>query len=154
MPNAKVIQTARLDNALELAVTQNWSEFMSGTRAELVHIEYQTDDHGSLEFLKVWDSDARGHWDLICEIWLRALWSNVVGMRFANDYSSPALAHALDLATADGTSNSYLPGHHRLIQVYPPNREDQVATGATPIVNPAVQSRPKDIAQQGVSNGN
>ena len=140
MTNAKVTQTARLDKDLELAVAHSWSELTSRSHAQLVHIEYQTDDHGSLEFLKVWDSNVRGHWDLICEMWLQALWSNPVGLRFANDYRSPVFTQALDRATVDGNSNSYLPNHHRLIQVYPPSEGSGVETTATLDVNAAVPS--------------
>lgn len=138
MTNLKVTQTAQLDKALESAVTHRWSELMSHSPAELVHIEYQTDDRGSIEFLKVWASNNRGHWDLICEMWLRALWSSPVGFRFANHYSSATLEQALNLATKEGSSNSYLPDHHRLIQVYPPVTGPGTDPIATVDVNAAV----------------
>src|SRR5512140_289278 len=84
MTDMKVTNMKRLDRALESAVLQHWSELLPDAPSGQVHIEYETDDKGGLEFLKIWASTVRGYWNLVCEMWLQALWSNPVGLRFAN----------------------------------------------------------------------
>jgi hypothetical protein len=117
MMDLNVIQTARLDSALKRAVIESWHELMPDSPSGLIHIEYQTGDDGSLEFLKIWASTTWGYWNLVCEMWMRALWSNALGLRFANDYHSATFAKALDLAMGQGRSDLNLANQHGLIQV-------------------------------------
>jgi hypothetical protein len=123
MANSQVTRTERLDRTLQAAVVQSWEELMPGSPSGQIHVEYQTGSNGALEFLRIWSSSVRGHWDLICEMWLQALWSNAVGLRFANNYRSAALTTALGVATQDAGPGSTLPDHQGFIQVQRPTAE-------------------------------
>jgi hypothetical protein len=82
-----------------------------------VHIEYQTGSDGALELVRIWASTVRGHWKLVCEMWLQALWSNAIGLRFANRYHSTTLADALSQATRVAGANTFLPNRRNRIQI-------------------------------------
>src|SRR5579885_468614 len=103
MTDSQVTRTERLERALEAAVLQCWKELMPvrSSGSGLIHVEYQTSSNGALQFLRVWSSTVRGYWNLVCEMWMQALWSNLVGVSFANDYRCVAFAPALRLATQD-----------------------------------------------------
>ncbi len=124
MTDLQVTDTKRLDRRLEAAVSQTWLDLLPGAPSGQFQIEYETDDKGGLEFLKVWASTIKGHWNLVCEMWLQALWSNSVGLRFANDFHSEALAASLESATREAGSTSSLCNHHGFIQVGPPVRDE------------------------------
>jgi hypothetical protein len=119
------MQTDRLDHALESAVIQSWDELMPTSTSGLIQIEYQTGDDGLIEFLMIWASTIRGHWKLVCEFWMRPLWSHATGLRFSNDYHSAAFAHTLDLVMGHENAFSKLPDQHGLTQVYPPTQEER-----------------------------
>lgn len=93
----------------------------------LIHIEYHVDALGSVEFVKVWASTVRGHWDLVCEHWMHARASYGSGLRFAN--KSEGLERMLESIMQHqeiflvGTPA----GSDRMIQVYPPTDEERVA---------------------------
>jgi hypothetical protein len=71
--NSQQEQTDRLDRSLEYAAVQSWDELMPDPASGLIHVEYQTGSDGSLDFGKVWASVCRGHWKLVCEVWMRSL---------------------------------------------------------------------------------
>jgi hypothetical protein len=119
------MQTERLDHALASTVIQSWDELMPKSTSGLIQIEYQTGDDGSIEFLMIWASTIRGHWKLVCELWMRPLWSHATGLRFSNDYHSAAFAHTLELVMGNENAFSKLADQHGLIQVYPPTQEER-----------------------------
>lgn len=81
----------------------------------LIHIEYHVDALGSVEFMKVWASTVRGHWDLVCEHWMHARASYGSGLRFAN--KSEGLENArVDYATPGDISG----GHARWLRPHDP----------------------------------
>jgi len=116
--NSQREQTVRLDRSLEYAAVQSWNELMPDPSSGLIHIEYQSGCEGSLDFLKVWTSISRGEWRLVCEAWMRPLWSHTTGLSFSNGYQSVILANALKVLTEHAFS--VLPSQNRLIQVFPP----------------------------------
>jgi hypothetical protein len=118
MTDLQVAQTKRFDDALESAVLQNWNELLPHAPSAQIHIEYETDDKGDLEFLKIWASTVRGYWNLVCEMWLQALWSNAVGLRFANDFHSAELAVEVEKATREAGADKSR-NHHGLILLGP-----------------------------------
>lgn len=118
-------QIARLDRTLEYAVAQSWDELMPNSTSGLIHIEYQTGEDGSVDFLKVWASTVRGHWNLVCELWMRPLWSHTTGLRFANNFKSPDFARALELVMGHESSFLKLSDRQGTIQVYPPSDEER-----------------------------
>ena len=68
--------------------------FIRGTQTGLIHIEYAFAPTGTLEYVKVWSSIARGHWLLACEYWTSANTFHGTGVRFDNGYEG--LAHILE----------------------------------------------------------
>lgn len=117
---AQPMQTARLDRTLEYAVVQSWDELMPDPKSGLIHIEYQTGQDGSLDFAMIWASTIRGHWHRVCEVWMKALWSHPVGVRFGSDSPPAKFAHTLKLVVGHENSFSKLPHQIGLIQVFPP----------------------------------
>lgn len=116
----------RLDRALQFVVVQAWDELMPDhPNSGLIHIEYETGGDGSLDFLKVWASTVRGNWSLVCEFWLRPLWSHATGLRFSRDYHSSGLADALGLVAGHQDRFAKLPNRAGLIQVSPPTSKER-----------------------------
>ncbi len=123
LTDSQTTQTVQLDRMLESAVVLSWDELMPNSTAGLIHIEYQSGADGSLEFLKIWASTIWGQWKLICEFWMRPLWSHATGVRFGGDYHSIDFARTLELVV--GNENvPILPNLRGLIQVYPPKDEE------------------------------
>jgi hypothetical protein len=118
--NSQREQTVRLDRSLEYAAVQSWDELMPDRSSGLIHIEYQSGCEGSLDFLKVWTSVSRGEWRLVCETWMRPLWSNITGLSFSNGYEPVMFAHAMKFLTEHEGAFSMLPSQSRLIQIFPP----------------------------------
>ena len=123
--DSQTMQPVSLDRALEYAVIQSWDELMPDRTAGLIHIEYQTGNDGVIEFLKVWSSIARGTWKLVCELWMRPLWSHAIGLRFENDFHSDALGNNLVLILGQEKSFPRLPDQVGLIQVHPPTQAER-----------------------------
>lgn len=127
--DSQVMQAARLDHALSYAVVQSWDELMPDSASGLIQIEYQTGDDGSIEFLKVWASTIRGYWKLVCEFWMRPLWSHAIGLRFSNDYHCAEFARTLEAVMGHEDAFSKLPAQHGLIQIYPPTQQERNEAG-------------------------
>ena len=127
LPNTDSLemQTISLDRALEYTVIQSWDELMPARTSGLIHIEYQTGEDGSTDFLKVWASIVRGSWKLVCELWLRPLWSHTIGFRFENNYYSEAFANNLELVIGQEENFPRIPENAGLIQIYPPTQEER-----------------------------
>jgi len=89
MPIATTTSTnaaLRLDQALEAAVVAHWNELMPGTAARgAMEIVYGTAIDHTLDYLKVFSSENRGYWNLVCEYWLKSLWSHSVGLTFVSE---------------------------------------------------------------------
>lgn len=121
--SSRTVQMVRLDRALEYAVIQSWDDLMPESTSGLIHLEYQTGADGSLDFLTILASTIRGHWSLICELWIRPLWSHATGLSFSNGYHSEAFACTLKSVIEHESSFTKLPNPHGLIQIYPPTPE-------------------------------
>jgi hypothetical protein len=121
------MQTARLDRTLEYAVVQSWDELMPDSNSGLIHIEYQTGSDGSVDFLSVWTSTIRGHWNRVCEFWMKPLWSHATGLGFSSDPHSVDFAHTLELVMGRENAFLKLPDQHGLIQIHPPTRDERSA---------------------------
>ena len=113
-------QIVLLNRLLSSAVVLSWDELMPDLTSGLIHIEYQTGNDGSLEFLKTWASTVWGEWKLVCELWMRPLWSHATGLRFGTDYHSADFARTLELVVGAEAAVSVLPNLRSLIQVFPP----------------------------------
>jgi hypothetical protein len=121
-----------LDRTLECAMLVTWSDFMRGTQTGLIHIEYSCAPTGTLEYVKVWSSIARGHWLLACEYWTSANTFHGTGVRFDNGYESEGLAHILESVMQHQNSFA-LPlnlGRQGLLQISTPTVEESAAAAA------------------------
>lgn len=58
------VASLQLDAMLADALVLYWSDLMPELTSGLIHVEYRVEPHGSVEFMKVWASTTRGHWDL------------------------------------------------------------------------------------------
>jgi hypothetical protein len=113
-------QRIQLERLLKSAVVLSWDELMSNSTLGLIDIEYQAGDDGLLDYLKIWASTIWGQWKLVCEFWMRPLWSHATGVRFASEYHSVDFARTLELVVGNESAFSVVPDLHGLIQVFPP----------------------------------
>jgi hypothetical protein len=121
-----------LERALESAIIVSWTDLMHGAQTGLIHIEYGFAPTGTLEYLKVWSSIARGHWLLACEYWMSPSKSHRTGVHFENGYQSEGLAHILEFVMQNQTTIS-LPadlGRQGLLQIKTPTPEEAMAASA------------------------
>lgn len=116
----QAMQAARLERTLKSAVVSSWSELMPDSDSGLIHIEYQTGADGMLDFIKIWASRVWGQWNLVCELWMRPLWSHVSGVRFGSEFHSVDFARALELVVGSDDTSAMLPNLHGMVQVFPP----------------------------------
>jgi hypothetical protein len=123
--STETMQDTGLDRALEYAVIQSWDDLMPNPSSGLIHLEYQIGEDGSLDYLTVWASTLRGYWNLICELWMRPLWSHVRGLRFENDYHSEKFARTLHWVMEHESLLKKTSSKHGLIQIYPPTAEER-----------------------------
>ena len=117
--------TIGLERALEYAVIQSWDELMPVSASGLIHVEYRTASDNSLDFLKIWSSTRWGHWRLVCEYWMRPLWSHATGMFFGDDFHSKRFAQRLEFLMKHDDLFAKLPDQNGLIQVHPPTPEQR-----------------------------
>jgi hypothetical protein len=121
-----------LDRTLECAIVVSWSDFMRGTQTGLIHIEYAFAPTGTLDYLKVWSSIARGHWLLACGYWTSANTFHGTGVRFENGYESEGLAHILEFVMQHQNSFVLSPtlGRQVLLQISRPTVEESATAAA------------------------
>jgi hypothetical protein len=119
------MQSIRLDCALSYAVIQSWDQLMPDPTSGLIHIEYQTGENGSTDFLKFWASTIRGSWKLVCEFWIRPLWSHTAGLRFDNGCQSEDFAHNLECVMGEEETLPKLPERVGLIQISAPTQDER-----------------------------
>ncbi len=124
--------TQNLDRTLECAIVVSWPDLTHGAATGLIHVEYGFAPTGTLDYLKVWSSIARGHWLLACEYWTSANTFHSTGVRFDNEYESEGLAHILEFVMQH--QNSFvLPtnlGRQGLLQISTPTEADRAAAAA------------------------
>jgi hypothetical protein len=118
--DSQTMARVRLERILKYAVVLSWDELMTEPASGLIHVEYQSGDDGSLDFLKVWASTSWGEWKLVCEFWVRPLWSHTTGLRFSNKYHSAELARTLELAIGKDAAFAGEANLHGMVQVPPP----------------------------------
>jgi hypothetical protein len=122
---SQTLQRSYLEGRLKSAVVLGWDELMPDSTSGLIHVEYQAADEGSLDFLKIWASTIRGQWKLICEFWMRPLWSHSAGVRFGSEYHSVDFARTLELVLGPADAFSLAPNLRGLVQVSPPTEEER-----------------------------
>jgi hypothetical protein len=131
-PSLLPSKDVKLEHILECAVVLSWNNLVHAGGPSSVHVEYHMGDDQALEYLKVWSSPRRGHWDLVCEYWRDASPSRAAGLRFSNGCSSERLAQILTLAMEHQDTSSGLPDSYRdgMVQVYPPSEQERAAATA------------------------
>ena len=127
-------EDSTLDRALDSAISASWKELAQGSPIEAMQVEYRTGASGSLDYLKLWSSTLRGHWNLVCEYWIQANGTHSRGITFLKPYSSASLARTLDVIMRNQerfcpASMELLDG---LVQVAPPD-EIQAAAASNHI---------------------
>src|SRR5438477_11348133 len=85
-----------IERILESAVTLNWEDFTTRFIPVAMPIEYRSGPDCWLEYLKVWSSASRGHWNLVCEYRVHATAAHLQGVTFNDSYSSAGLTRMLD----------------------------------------------------------
>jgi hypothetical protein len=121
-----------LDRTLECAIVVSWPDLTHGAQTGLIHIEYALAPPGTLDYVKVWSSIARGHWLLACEYWTSANTFHGTGVRFDNGYESEGLTHILEFVMQHQNSFA-LPlnlGRKGLLQISTPTVEESAAAAA------------------------
>jgi hypothetical protein len=121
-----------LDRALECAIVVSWPDLTHGDQTGLIHVEYGFAPTGTLDYLKVWTSIARGHWLLACEYWTSANKFHGTGVRFENGYESEGLAHILEFVMQHQNSFVLPPslGRQVLLQISTPTVDERAAAAA------------------------
>ncbi len=156
------VGTLQLDHTLEGAVQASWNELMPTAKAGSIQVEFQVEDDGGLQYLKVWASTKRGYWNLVCEQWITPGWSHVPGLQFCEGYYSEALAHFLEIIARHQKVFISLSGTDRngLLLISPPTEDESrqarrliadvaAALGASPVeqlVTAWTQAQTEDAA--------
>jgi hypothetical protein len=118
----------RLDRALEAAVVAHWNDLMPDSVASgAMEIVYGTATDHTLDYFKVFSSETRGYWNLVCEYWLKPLWSHSVGLSFVSKTHSAEFAAALTLLVKREGVFVGLPSPDRSIQVPCPTHSERVS---------------------------
>lgn len=131
-----VNENPTLEQILELAIVMSWSDLMHGTEAGLtglIHIEYGFAAGGTLDYLKVWSSIARGHWLLAAAYWMSPSTFHGTGISFKNGYKSEGLADILETIMQHQDA-FVLPanlGRQGLLQISTPTEEEIAAATAS-----------------------
>jgi len=125
--NLPATNIAHLESTLKSTVASCWSEL--ALDEGLVHVEYQTGADSELDFIKIWTSKVWGEWTLVCELWMRPLWSHVSGIHFGSEFRSVDFARTLELAVSNIDTTNMLPEHRGFIQLFPPVAAGQGVVG-------------------------
>ena len=140
-----------LDRTLECAIVVSWPDFTHGAQTGLIHVEYGFAPTGTVDYLKVWSSIARGHWLLACEYWTSANTFHGTGVRFDNGYKSEGLAHILEFVMQHQTSFVLPPnlGRQGLLQISTPTEEESAV--AAVLINAAFDRVTSTFAEPAVA---
>jgi len=127
----KSSENQSLDRTLEAAIVVSWADLMHDGQTGLIHVEYGFAHAGTLDYLKLWSSETRGHWLLACEYWMSESTFHGDGVRFDNGYESEGLAHILEFVMRHQTEFDLPTNHGRqgLLQIGKPTQEDIAAAG-------------------------
>ncbi len=126
-------QSQNFDQILESAVVANWVDLMRDAQSGLIHVEYGFAPSGTLDYLQVWSSIARGRWFLACAYRMSASGFHDTGVHFDNGYESEGLARVLELVIAHQNAftaprNLVRPG---LLQIATPTQQETSAATAS-----------------------
>jgi len=118
-----------LDYALHCAVTANWKDLTLDSPVAAMQVEYRTGSAHLLEYLRLWSSTVRGHWQLVCEYWMQPAGSHQQGVTFAKTHSSAGLARMLEVIMQhqDAFPQLSMDLLDGLVQVAPPSATQSTA---------------------------
>lgn len=120
-PSTVPRQQRRLCDAIGEAISVTWADVMPHSDEGLIQVEYGPGTDNQIEWLKVWSSTQRGHWNLVCEYWMAEHPFGNIGLQFAAGYHSDVLGQSLNLIMQHQRQfASPDKGSLSLIQVYPP----------------------------------
>ena len=140
-----------LDRTLECAIVVSWPDFTHSAQTGLIHVEYGFAPTGTVDYLKVWSSIARGHWLLACEYRTSANTFHGTGVRFDNGYKSEGLAHILEFVMQHQNSFVLPPnlGRQGLLQISTPTLEESAA--AATLINEVFDRATSTFAEPAVA---
>lgn len=134
----------KIKRVLESAVILGWNELLSGSESAIVHVEYATAPEPSLQYLKIWRSETRGKWDLICEYWISAGSAALpkMGLTFRPGYHSVRLGQTLAsiLRHQDGTPDALF-GETKLHLIFVSSPTPQERLSAARCISQAYEQR-------------
>ena len=122
-PQSQPVTSVQLSQILESAVIMNWSDLVQVATGGLLQIEYHVGAAGSVDSLKLWCTNTRGYWSLICDYSVNPGWAN--GPRFSNGFHSRNLGRLLESIMLN--QNQFLHASevnsNTVIQIAPPKEE-------------------------------
>jgi hypothetical protein len=90
------LEKVRMDRMLENAVILSWEDLPHDFEPDLIHIECAPG--ASLDYVKIWQSVAKGAWNLICEYWVSPRSAAApTRLTFSNGCHSEGLAQMLEV---------------------------------------------------------
>lgn len=117
----------QLDRILEAAVIVSWPELMAESESGSVHVEYDFGPRGEVTFLRIWLSETRGVWHLVCSYCASTSGLRNRSIQFDNGYASERLAETLEVAMRH--QDIFLPppnlGRQGLLQITPPSEKER-----------------------------
>jgi hypothetical protein len=107
----------------------SWPELIAPHRSPNVHIEYHRHaPKQSVHYLKMWATERRGEWRLVCQYWTAsANHGSVQGVTFCPPFYSASFAHLLTAVLENQGTFSDLEDQTRgvLLQISTPNAEER-----------------------------
>ena len=127
------MECQQLDRILEAAVIVSWPELIADSASGSVHVEYDFGPDGEVIFLRIWLSETRGVWHLVCSCCLPTSGSRDRYVQFENGYASERLAETLNFAMHH--QDVFLPspnlGRQGLLQIANPSEKERANAAAS-----------------------
>lgn len=119
----------QLDRILESTVIVSWPELMAESESGSVHVEYDFGPKSEITFVRIWLSETRGVWHLVCSYSVSTSGPRKSHIQFENGYVSERLAETLNFAIQH--QDIFLPppnlGRQGLLQIGSPSEKERAA---------------------------
>lgn len=111
-----------LRDALSEALLASWNDVMPQVDKGLIHIEYESQEHQPIDWIRIFSSTTWGYWNLICTYSMHQQPLGSTGLSFGPGYQSATLSKSLERIMQH--QQMFAPpetAQHGLIQVSPPS---------------------------------
>lgn len=126
--NMSETECQQLDRILEAAVIVSWPELMADGEPGSIHVEYDFGPKGEVSLLRIWLSQTRGVWHLVCSYSDSTSGRNR-SIQFENGYASERLAETFTFAMRH--QDIFLPppnlGRQGLLQIAAPSEKERAS---------------------------